>query len=403
MKIVFCHTDFRLYWPARLEALHEHLHSQGFSLTVVEIAGLGSPYASFEQSPDSRSYAYECLFPDARMEDIKPAHAVAALRRALDRLAPDVLFAGALAFPAGAGALSWAISEDCPLVIFDNAQLRNVPRGRIVTSVKRRLYSLVDAVLIPAPSHLPSYRYWGIAERRIFFGINAIDNGFFADARGNEGDEGCTRLPRLPDRFLLGVGRQIEAKNWSRLLDAWLRCVDSNKQGDLHLVLVGDGPCREQLERQSALHPNSRVIFRPFANRSVLVQYYAAATAFVLPSVNETWGLVVNEAMASGLPVMVSSSCGCAETLVSKDNGWVFDPESTDELAAAIAACANTPASQLEEMGQNSCRVVGDWGLPRFCSGVSQAVQTALADRNPRSSVIGKLIARLWKGRYRPV
>ena len=114
------------------------------------------------------------------------------------------------------------------------------------------------------------------------------------------------------------------------------------------LVLVGDGPERDQLE-QIALKScyADDIRFEGLRNSSDLTQYYAFAGCFVLPSTREPWGLVVNEAMASSLPVLVSSRCGCAEDLVEHgENGFVFDTNNDEELTSGLLtvaeACSRT-------------------------------------------------------------
>ena len=171
MRIVITHTDFRLYWPARLVALSKSLGAVGHELIVVEVAGLGSPYA-FANKDESRKLdvIWRCLFPDQEMENLSSRLVTKRLKAELDTIQPDVVLAGAIAFPAGAAAVSWCKAHEKPVVIFDNARLEDVPRNKLVNWVKRRFYSNVDAVLIPASSHAPTYQYWGVDPSRMFFG-----------------------------------------------------------------------------------------------------------------------------------------------------------------------------------------------------------------------------------------
>lgn len=394
MKIVFAHTDFRVYWPVRLRRLREYLQGRSVQLQVVEIAGKGSPYA-FAGNSDSRE-GWRCLFPEATMEEIKPSRACAALSGALDELNPDVVFAGALAFPSGATALRWAKQHGRKVVIFDDALAPETPRAAVINAVKRRLFAHVDAWLMSAPSRVADCTDWGVPMEKIFFSVTCVDNAFFArhsDATRSEAMQRRRQL-NLPERFLLGVGRQVPKKNWARLLEAWRA---ASLQG-WSLVLVGNGPERPRLE---AAAPGN-VVFRDFVSQEVLAAYYGLASALVLPSLRgESWGLVVNEAMASGLPVLVSRQCGCAASLVEEgNNGWLFDGEKTEEITATLRECATS--SQLLQMGAQSRKIIAHWGLERFCEGVWEALRYALQHPTPPLRFTDRLLIEHWKGRYRP-
>jgi glycosyltransferase involved in cell wall biosynthesis len=93
---------------------------------------------------------------------------------------------------------------------------------------------------------------------------------------------------------------------------------------------------------------------------------YAAADCFVLPSLSEPWGLVVNEAMASGLPVLISRRCGCARDLVREgENGFLFDPTRPDELARLMGLVADGGVDRAA-MGAASRRIVSGFTVERF-------------------------------------
>jgi len=106
MKIVFTHTDFRIYWPARLRELTYFLNQRNIDLEIVEIAGKGSHY-SFENSFRHLRSNWHCLFPDEKIEHVSFSRANLMLRKTLDNISPDIVFAGAIAFPSGAAAVRW--------------------------------------------------------------------------------------------------------------------------------------------------------------------------------------------------------------------------------------------------------------------------------------------------------
>lgn len=407
MRVVFTHTDFRLYWPRRLKALHEFLAKRGADLHVVELAGKGSPYDFEARDGAPRDIPWTCLFPETRMEELRPAAAAAALCNCLDRLQPDVVIAGALAFPSGVAAMRWAKQHRRPIVIFDSVRLEDVPRGWFVSHIKRRLYRHSEAAFSAAPGHEQPFLAWGVRPGSVSFGLETVDNDWFSGiaSAATASPETTRRKLNLPDRFFLGVGRLVEKKNWQTMLRAFASFRKQTLTSDWQLTFVGDGPERASLQRLTEeMGIADQVIFRTFASQETLAAIYALAGALVLPSrYGETWGLVVNEAMACGLPVLVSEQCGCAATLVKAgENGWRFSPDDEEGMSALLARMASLPETERVRMGRRSRQIVADWGLPRFCKGAWDAIQFAAAHPLPPPSLLDRTLLALWKGRYRP-
>ncbi len=453
MKVVVTHTDLRIYWPARLDALQRALKSRGDELYIVEIAGAGSPHAfaakrrtadiehhpaislrrhgpdaplpaaPAEAASQAAGYAdgeaprnWICLFPDARMEDIPAADASRMLLKKLNELDPDVVMSSSFAYPSGAAAIRWARSYHKAVVIFDDAKPTDVVRSGIVNSIKRRIFGQIDAMLCPAEPWRKAMGFWGLRPEQIFLGVDVVDNAFWAEqpktAPGSNliaGSDAATapRPALTPDAeqppFLLAVGRQIEAKNLLFLLRAYAR-YSKDQSAALPLVMVGEGPQRENIQRLIEELKIDKVTLIPFVSPWELRGIYHRAAALVLPSKSETWGLVVNEAMASGLPVLVSSACGCSEVLIKDEsNGYVFPPADEEKLTDVLRRFTALSRDERKAMGSASLRVISDWGLDRFVDGSTQAIDYAFMHRKECRSLITRLFLRRWKGRYRPV
>jgi glycosyltransferase involved in cell wall biosynthesis len=147
--------------------------------------------------------------------------------------------------------------------------------------------------------------------------------------------------------------------------------------------------------------PSSGTVFFPgFRQIEELPRFYAHAGAFVHASTTEQWGLVVNEAMACGLPVIVSNRCGCAADLVQEGvNGYTFDPYNVEQLAQLMHRLTEAPKHRLSEMGDASRAIIADWGPERFASGLKQAVECALEVGPQRASLLQRMILKvlLWR------
>jgi len=163
------------------------------------------------------------------------------------------------------------------------------------------------------------------------------------------------------------------------------------------LVLLGDGPLRPTLVAQlSTLNLHAHVHLPGFKQYDELPTYYGLASAFVHASTTEQWGLVVNEAMASGLPVLVSNRCGCAQDLVHEGvNGFTFDPFNVEELASLMLNVSAFQPFRLSEFGCASREIISHWGTERFAEGLSKAVGAALSTSPPRIGSLDRLLVRL--------
>jgi glycosyltransferase involved in cell wall biosynthesis len=136
------------------------------------------------------------------------------------------------------------------------------------------------------------------------------------------------------------------------------------------------------------------VLLPGFKQYPDLPAYYGLAGAFIHASTTEQWGLVVNEAMASGLPVLVSNRCGCTSDLVQEGvNGFTFDPYDVQQLAQLMLGLS-TLNSQLSTMAAASRRIIADWGPGRFASGLQEAVEMALRVTPPRATGFDRLLVK---------
>jgi glycosyltransferase involved in cell wall biosynthesis len=137
------------------------------------------------------------------------------------------------------------------------------------------------------------------------------------------------------------------------------------------------------------------VVLPGFIQYDALPAYYGLAGAFVHASTTEQWGLVVNEAMASGLPVIVSKRCGCVPDLVQDGvNGFSFDPYDVEALASLMQRVAAMADEQRRTMGEAGRRIIADWGPERFADGLMQAVEVARRRPPSRASWLDRSL--LW-------
>jgi glycosyltransferase involved in cell wall biosynthesis len=162
------------------------------------------------------------------------------------------------------------------------------------------------------------------------------------------------------------------------------------------LVLLGDGELRDQLLMLRERHGLTHCVHLPgFRQYDQLPPYYALAAAFIHPSTVEPWGLVVNEAMASGLPVLVSNRCGCAPTLVHDgENGRTFDPNDSDEMTDCMLEMTRLAPELRQNMGCRSRQIVAEFGPAKFAEGLLAAATAALASRAKDPRLVDRLVLK---------
>lgn len=241
----------------------------------------------------------------------------------------------------------------------------------------RLLFTRYAAFLAIGSANRRYYVEQGVSLERIFDTPYCVENERFARAaEACRRDEGAAQLRVSlgldPDRLtLLYPGKLIDKKRVGDAIAAMARLASEQRQ-PWQLLVVGDGPLRVQLEAQAAGLP---VHFAGFMNQQQMARAYAAADALVLPSDHgETWGLVVNEAMACGLPAFVSDQVGCAEDLVKPGStGDVYACGDIDELSGLL--CRHADREKLSQMGLRARELVSsEFTFKKVLSGVKRAL-----------------------------
>jgi glycosyltransferase involved in cell wall biosynthesis len=220
-------------------------------------------------------------------------------------------------------------------------------------------------------------------------GYDVVDNEYFARGaeRARQQSPALRRELGLPAYYFLASARFTEKKNLRFLLRAFARyrSLCSARQGPLgeadaawELVLIGDGPLREQLvSLRSELGAEQFIHFAGASAYDELPVFYGLAGALVHPSTTEQWGLVVNEAMACGLPVVISNRCGCVAGLA--------------DIMLKLAA----PDFPRAQFGTTSREIISHWTPATFAKNLSLAIDAALRAPLPRANTVDR--ALLWR------
>jgi glycosyltransferase involved in cell wall biosynthesis len=219
---------------------------------------------------------------------------------------------------------------------YDRTEISKFVRYTLLSWV----YKYVDFVLSPGSASDLYFKKSGLSDSRIIRAKHAVNNSYFStfsiqDASALEGLRKGLAIQENEVVFIF-AGKFILKKNPLFLIDAFAEL--SSELNNLRLILVGDGILKPEIQKKvNGLNPSiaSRIVIMSFQDQNQMKVIYRLADIFILPSKGpeETWGLSVNEALASGIPVLVSSKCGCAYDLVIEGvNGYTFESDNKSDL-----------------------------------------------------------------------
>ena len=365
--------------PYRIPVFNALAHWDGVDLHVIFLAETDKAVRQWHIYTDEIRFSYEVL-PSWRWRAGKHSLLVnRGLWPALDAACPQAIVCGGYNYPASWGSLWWARRRNVRFVLWTESNQRDQRSGRAgVERLKRYFVKSCNAFVVPGKSSFAYLRTFGVSEQVIFTAPNAVDNAFFATQAENAKCHPAAVRERfgLPRRFILFVGRLIPEKGVFDLLEAYAK-LESGLRSEVGLVFAGDGVSREELAQQAKRISPGAVCFPGFAQREDLAGLYALAETLVLPTHSDPWGLVVNEAMACGLPIIVSSVAGCSADLVEEGwNGYVVPPRDSEKLSVAINSLVRQPELK-RQMSARSLERIRNYSPETCADGLAAAAISA--------------------------
>lgn len=222
------------------------------------------------------------------------------------------------------------------------------------------------------------YKHYGIPDKELFLTPYAVDNDFFLkryqelyDRRDHLKKE-LGIAPELP--VILYASKMMQRKRAMDLLKAYGKI---QKRVDVSLVFVGNGVERPALEAYSKDHDIHNVHFVGFKNQTELPDYFVIADVFVLPSTDEPWGLIINEAMNFGLPIITTDKVGASPDLVKDgENGFIYPVGNIEKLENYLLKLVYEPELR-EKMGKRSLEIISRWSYKEDVEGILAALKYA--------------------------
>ena len=289
---------------------------------------------------------------------------------------PDIMVLSAWDEPTYVLLWLWGVLLRKKIIFWIESTAADARRRGLKETYKKLLLSQASGCIVPGMKSFDYCRILGMPENRIFVAPNAVDRDFFRSQADH-------LLPRREEiRLELGfsgvvilfVGRMTEEyKHISYLMRSFQQLHTSGEE--VSLALVGDGSDRNSYEEMVKRHNIFGVQFLGEMDHDQLCRVYAAADIMVLPSRSEPWGLVLNEAMEFGLPLVVTDRVGAGPDLVHPGkNGFIIPSGDETALAEALEKLINDPGRR-QKMGQASRKIVEHFSPENWAAGVVRAIE----------------------------
>ncbi|MEP7337863.1 MAG: glycosyltransferase family 4 protein [Acidobacteriota bacterium] len=307
--------------------------------------------------------------------------AAVALFNIMLRERPDYLICYGYTLKPQVAALLWAIFAGTPFAVIGDANYfadSAVGMKRVLKNIwLRRVTNSAAALVSVGTANRLFWEAYGARPAQLFEAGFAVDNEFYAQAVDAREEDAA----KLRDGFglngkvvFLFVGRLAKRKN----VDLIIRAAHLIADNEIAIVIAGSGEELESLKALAVGYPG--VIFAGSVAPQELPLYYAMADALILPAEREPWGLVINEAMASGLAVIAHKHCGAAVDLVDEKNGVKLEGFSVEEVARAMRLLVGDELL-LRAMQRNSREKIQHWSIEAATRGIICAVEASCLKR----------------------
>lgn len=294
--------------------------------------------------------------------------------KALAGLSPDVVVGTGYTSPAYLRAQAWARRHGAGYVLWSGSTEQSSRIGKFLLRwAKSRFVRRSDACLAYGSAAKRALVHLGAVPDRIVQAMNTVDVDRIARAveKVRKDPDFIEWRRRFPARLILFVGQMIPRKGVEELVESFRQ----TNRSDLGLILVGDGPKLAEYKKRFEGVPH--LFWEGYLQSEELAPYYAAADLLVMPSSIEVWGLVVNEAMAAGLPVVATTCSGATEDLIENGvTGFAYESGDRGRLSELLRSVAAN-SERWKEMGMTAANRIAQFTPSRYAEDFVRAVKIA--------------------------
>ncbi len=383
MKILIVLRNIGPYHNSRFESL---INSE-IEITVFETRPKSQEYL-WDSSDNYKYDIYKFPISPSPEKDISNKKIDSIYKRLIPSIEPDAIVSIGWADRSYQRLLLYGNTHKIPVIIVSDSIYKTEKHKKrifIKELIKKIILMGYSSAFVAGTESKNYLLKLGFDKEKIFSPWDVVDNNFY---------ENYIPENKLHKKnYFLCVSRLLERKNLLNLIRSYADY--QNNGGRWGLKIIGSGDQYNKLINLSNIITNKNNFeIINWLQIDELVNYYKKASAFVLPSYFDNWGLVVNEAIASGLPCIVSKNCGCAVDLIKKDiSGLIFDPNNINELSFCMKIIENQDKKEREKMTNLAKVNLNKFDLHNFSKNFQKAINEAIS--KPRYSLFSKLLLRI--------
>ncbi len=383
MRILFFLHKIGPYHHARFSEL-----AKNCELTVVEILPASQEYDW--KSVDETSFYKIIKIEEHKIgKEIKGKKLLNAVKQLIEEHRPQAIITMGWNNKTYWAILYMGNKMEIPVFCTSDSILKAKKRYYILEFLKGTMIKGFNGFLTAGKQSENYLNYLGIPLSKIFKPFDVVDNNHF------KSNGKTIKSFNYYHPYIVCVSRYIPVKNLFKLIIAYKEYILRYGINNTILYIIGSGPLELQLKDLiKKLNLSNQIILYPFIQYDELPPIYRHAKGLILPSLSDQWGLVVNEAMAAGIPVMVSNRCGCTDDLIIEgENGWTFEP-SIEGIVMVLKKFFNTPPEKLKQMGMKGQEIISNYDLKDHKFAILNMIDT-LKDKKIKLSYFQKLIIYL--------
>jgi 1,2-diacylglycerol 3-alpha-glucosyltransferase len=366
-------SSYGPYHIARVEGLLKHPQIIPQQITAIELARSQEEYPWTTKISDLGCPVIS-IINDQTLEKTNIVKLIIKIYQVLNQVNPSAIAIAGYFQPSMLFTLAWCLWHQKAPILLSETTEDDTQRSWWREIIKSWIIKKYKSALVGGKPHQRYLTKLGMPAEAIFLGYDVVGNDTFNP------DKLKHLFKPVNQPYFLAINRFVPKKNLLFLITSYANYYQLAGDNAWDLVICGDGELRPEIEQQIKKYQLENHIHLPgFLQQDELLPYFAHAGCFIHASVQEQWGLVVNEAMAASLPVLVSRRCGCFEDLVIEGiNGFGFDPTNSHELTDLMLKIS-APGMELEKIGKAALEHIQTISPEYFAQGLIQAMEYALS------------------------
>lgn len=384
-KVVIAFINIGPYHFARLLSASKATFLKGFELKILQVTNnkLEHPWGEIKNDLVNDIHTLSLINENLeKSNDLKkiPQISQKQVDSYFNLIKPQIIFVPGWSFEISKKIIKWSKKNNVKLVLMSETKADDKKRNFLIEFIKSKfIIPKFSAAIVGGSLHAKYLIDLGMSKESIFYGYDVVDNKFFieksksAKLKKNE----ILKSFSIPDKpFFIVVCRLIRRKNIKRLINAYQSYFNFYSDDSWNLIICGSGDELIYLKNYvNDLGLEKKVKFLGFINYKKIAELYGLASCFIHPALSEQWGLVINEAAAAGLPLILSKTVGASSELLKDNvNGFSIDPHIENEIFDAMKKIHQLTNREIIQMGKISRQIVGEFDSEKFGKAVSQII-----------------------------